>query len=137
MKRELANVAIFGALDGLISVLGVVVALALGHRGLATAVIGLAVASAVGMGAGQALSDDTPTVAEVLAMVGGTVAGTIVPAIPVLCTVGPAGWIATGLISAALAGVAGRMRGKTGITELVVAAAVGATIVVTLLTGAA
>lgn len=81
MHKEETTEAIFGGFDGLTSVLGVIVVMA-SHKGLMPAVVGLAVASAVGMGAGQYLSDPSRRLHLALVMSVATLVGTLLPAIP-------------------------------------------------------
>ncbi len=80
-QRNDISTMIFGAFDGMISVLGVVIILL--HRNphqIVGPVLGLAVASTISMGAGEWLGGSSLRTA--LLMCGATLAGTVVPALP-------------------------------------------------------
>lgn len=86
MTRADAQEAIFGTFDGATSAVGVVGAsvIAGSSRGLIVAAVGLAVASMVGMGAGQWLSDarSAGKMRRAVVMAAATLLGTVVPALP-------------------------------------------------------
>ena len=86
MNREDLAQAVFGAFDGQTSALGVIVPLLSAYHlhTILAAVVGLAVASAVGMGAGEYLSDDTKSAHRAAVMAGATALGTLAPALPFL-----------------------------------------------------
>ena len=80
-----AREAIFGSFDGMTSTLGVVAGL-LATKASASHVvagaIGIAVASTIGMGAGQYLSDGQRNLRKALVMALATLIGSILPAVP-------------------------------------------------------
>lgn len=73
---------IFGVSDGLTSALGVVIPLALAHQSMLAVVAGLAIAAAIGMGAGEWLSDKEGSWRSAIAMALASFVGTMIPAIP-------------------------------------------------------
>lgn len=73
---------IFGCADGITSALGVVLPLALTHQSMFLAVMGLAIASAIGMGGGDYLSDNDGNLRSAIAMAIASAVGTIIPALP-------------------------------------------------------
>lgn len=84
-RSPLLGTAIFGSFDGLTSVLGLVAALFLEPTHvLISGALGLAVASAVGMGAGQYLGDPDRAWGRALLMAASTLAGTVIPVVPFL-----------------------------------------------------
>ena len=83
MTRDDISQAIFGSFDGVISVIGVIVALlARPTPIIVDAAIGLAVASAVGMAAGEYLGDDTRNLRRAFVMGLATIVGTMCPVVP-------------------------------------------------------
>lgn len=142
MKPDV-SAATFGAFDGGTSALGVlaglIVAGAPAHQVL-VAVGGLAVASAIGMAAGDYLS--TRQIRASTVMGGATLVGTVLPALPVVLLPGLAGVVLGAVVMLALGiGIAevrsredGRKRGYA--TTFVVLVAVSAlTVAVSLLLG--
>lgn len=82
-SRVLWSEACFGSFDGMTSVAGVVFALlAKPMSTIVLAAIGLAVASAVGMAAGEWLGDETASLRKALVMGLATAVGTLVPIVP-------------------------------------------------------
>lgn len=80
-KHGLGSQAVFGAFDGMTSVAGVAIGLlALPSASVVSAVIGLAVASSLGMAGGQYESDDRHSIPAALVMGAATCAGTLLPA---------------------------------------------------------
>jgi VIT1/CCC1 family predicted Fe2+/Mn2+ transporter len=73
---------IFGVFDGMTSVVGVIAALAAHAPALVAGAIGLAIASALGMGAGEYLSDGDGSLSAAVAIALATLVGTITPVIP-------------------------------------------------------
>jgi hypothetical protein len=95
--------AVFGAFDGATGAIGVLVGLvAAGAPGrtVLAAAVGLAVAAAAGMGAGDWLSGTPARPSAVLAAATGV--GTILPALPVVLWPGPVGLIGTAVVMVAL-----------------------------------
>ena len=138
MDAERASQAIFGSFDGMVSVLGVIVALTVSPT-LIPAALGLAVASAVGMGAGEYLSDNGRSVGAAGMMAGATLVGTLSPVLPVV--LGAPWWSAIPVVLA-LAALVARQNALTrgprawAETYLLLAIAAGATVALTLATGA-
>ena len=125
---------VFGGFDGLTSAVGLIVALVLSaHTGtLVIAVAGLAVASAVGMGAGEWLGDSESDFGRALVMAAATAVGAFLPAIPFLFLARWPGAVVAMMISLATAVSIGRVRGRgargyvetLGITSVAVALSV-------------
>ena len=93
---------VFGSFDGLVSALGMVLALALTHSpALVTAAVALAVASAASMGAGEWLADTGGSLRRASVMAAATLAGSITPALPFIVGGGPAAFVACGLLTGA------------------------------------
>jgi VIT1/CCC1 family predicted Fe2+/Mn2+ transporter len=83
MTRDDISQAIFGSFDGVVSVIGVMVALlARPTPIIVEASVGLAAASAVGMMAGEYLGDDTRNVRRAVVMGVATIVGTMCPVVP-------------------------------------------------------
>jgi len=83
MTRDDVSQAIFGSFDGVVSVIGIIVALlARPTPIMVEAAIGLAAASAVGMAAGEYLGDDTRNLRRAAVMGVATVVGTMCPVVP-------------------------------------------------------
>lgn len=87
-----SGIAIFGILDGLVSVLGVILGLlATSPHTIVRAAVGLAAASSASMGAGEYLGDANRSVGRAARMAGATLIGTLAPIVPfVLLPKGPA-----------------------------------------------
>lgn len=143
-KESRVETAVFGSFDGLISAIGVIVALgAMNQNALLVAIAGLAVASGVGMAAGEWLSSTKCSIANALVMGIATIAGTIAPAIPffifpiVIATLVSV-VIAIGL-GVAIAKYRSPDRGNRAYVETmsILAMAVGLTAIVSQITGAA
>lgn len=128
--------AIFGLFDGTVSVLGVILGLAVASpHVVVSAAVGLAVASSVGMGAGQYLGDRSRRIHLALVMAGATVVGTLAPLLPFAFARGSAailGALAVGCVAAALIGRARRRMLETFVVFVV---AMGATIGASVLLG--
>jgi VIT1/CCC1 family predicted Fe2+/Mn2+ transporter len=83
VTRDDVSQAIFGSFDGVVSVIGVMVALlARPTPIIVEAAVGLAAASAVGMAAGEYLGDVTRNLRRAAVMGGATVVGTMCPVLP-------------------------------------------------------
>jgi VIT1/CCC1 family predicted Fe2+/Mn2+ transporter len=83
VTRDDVSQAIFGSFDGVVSVIGVIVALlARPSPIIVEAAVGLAAASAIGMAAGEYLGDDTRNLRRALVMGLATVIGTMAPVVP-------------------------------------------------------
>jgi VIT1/CCC1 family predicted Fe2+/Mn2+ transporter len=83
VTREDVSEAIFGSFDGVVSVIGVIVALLAGPTAIMVdAAIGLAAASAVGMAAGEYLGDHTRNLRKAGVMGVATIVGTMCPVVP-------------------------------------------------------
>lgn len=99
-ERRAALVApsVFGAFDGVVTMLGAVFGLAAHPHALVTASVGLAAAGAVSMAGGQFLSDNEHGLASSAAIGVATGAGTLTPALPYMFTGGfPAGVVCAAL----------------------------------------
>lgn len=140
-KSSLLSSATFGSFDGMTSVAGIVFALA--NKGLnviVLAAIGLAVASAVGMAAGEYLGDSTKRHAYLRSAVMGlsTAVGTLVPTIPFFVFASKTlAFAFAGMLALILTTIIGHVRAQ-GIrgyvqTYAILTAAIGATVVVSLL----
>lgn len=102
MKSDDVRQVIFGTFDGLTTAVGVVFAAAITSANVVAVILGLAIAAAVSMAAGEWLSDDETDGANTRrAVVMGlsTLGASIVPALPFFVTRG----IPAGLVAAALA----------------------------------
>jgi hypothetical protein len=114
LKPGLARPAIFGSFDGTATLLGVVLYLLLTHPALIfpTAVSG-ALSSAVSMGGGEWLSDDTDNgFAASAVMALATFAGAILPAVPFAFSTGPGAIGAFGMICLGIGAVVALLRAK-------------------------
>lgn len=143
MKAQQSE-AVFGAFDGMTSLLGLLAGALVAHastHALLLEVLGLAVASAVGMAAGDYLSGKS--LALSLVMGAATLLGSVLPAVPVLVLHGATGQACGVVVALSLAAViaevrsreTGRARGylSTGIVLILTA---GLSIAVALLAGA-
>lgn len=114
MDRSVVGEAIFGASDGLLTSLGVVLALqhAPHHLILVTAMC-VSLTGALSMGVGTLLEDDRHGPKEALAMGGATAFGTFIPIVPIL--VFPLGFalLTTAILSLLMVGVIAKVRGGT------------------------
>jgi hypothetical protein len=91
---------VFGAFDGLTSLVGVLAGLLAAHTPPLTvlaATVGLAIASAVGMASGDYLSAGSPRGAAVMG--GATLAGSAAPAVPVALLPGWPGLTVAGVLA--------------------------------------
>jgi VIT1/CCC1 family predicted Fe2+/Mn2+ transporter len=83
VTREDVSEAIFGSFDGVVSVIGVIVALLAGPTAIMVdAAVGLAAASAVGMAAGEYLGDPARSLRKAGVMGLATIVGTLCPVVP-------------------------------------------------------
>jgi len=106
MGEKEPSPAVFGAFDGMTSVIGVIVALlSASPSSVVKAVIGLAVASAVGMAAGEYLGDPDRSLRNAAVMGGATLVGTLLPAIPFFLTSGHVAQVLGGLIAVGMCAV--------------------------------
>lgn len=139
-KRGLLSGATFGSFDGMTSVAGIVFALASKSTStIVLAAIGLAVASCVGMAAGEYLGDSGGTGKGLRAAVmgGATTFGTLVPALPfILFSSKATAFAVAGILALILTTGIGRVRnqGVKGylLTYGIMAAAILATVGVSL-----
>jgi VIT1/CCC1 family predicted Fe2+/Mn2+ transporter len=130
---RLAGTAVFGASDGLISILGVVLFIASRQPDLVfpVAVMG-AVSASYSMGAGEFLGQQETDWPSVPAMAAATFAGSVLPAAPYLWSRGWAALAQSGAVCVLVAFAVGRMRSwrKHKYLETVLVLAVGITITV-------
>jgi hypothetical protein len=105
--------AVFGSFDGCTSVAGVLGAVGTHPHLLLAPVIGLAVASAVGMGAGEWLSETKTHWSVVVMMALATLTGTILPALPMLIWAGFGPVVVAIVLGLIMAIMIGRIRSKT------------------------
>lgn len=106
--------AIFGSYDGLISVIGVIVGLLSSSRHTILAgAIGLAVASAVSMGAGEYLGDEGRNYRRAGIMAAATLIGTLVPIIPFLLFAKTTAIVGAAILALILAGWISWVRSKS------------------------
>jgi hypothetical protein len=116
MTRADAQEAIFGTFDGATSAVGVVGASVIAGvpaSSLIVAAVGLAVASMVGMGAGQWLSDTTPAgrIRRAVVMAAATLVGSLLPVVPFIVGGGrTANSAAAAIITLGVGGVIAELR---------------------------
>ena len=103
----------FGSFDGATSVAGILGAVGIHPRLLIAPVVGLAVASAVGMGAGEWLSEGKTDWPVVGVMALATLFGTIIPALPMLFINGSTGVILAIVFGLCIALAIGHLRAET------------------------
>lgn len=131
---HLVSRAVFGLFDGVTGCIGVLAGLIVAHATptaiLATAA-GLAVAAAVGMAFGEALSGGSYAQAAVMGVA--TLAGSLAPALPVAMFYGATGYTVAGILVVAVAVVIAEVRTPprivaylTTFTTLAVASALSA-----------
>lgn len=84
MEKEETREVVFGTFDGATSAIGVVGAAVISgnYTGLTTLLVGLAVAAAASMGAGEWLQDPGRSMRRALIMGLATLAGSLIPVIP-------------------------------------------------------
>lgn len=137
-KTGIISQFLFGSFDGTVSVLGVIIGLAAASSGkIVAAAIGLAAAAAISMGFGEFLGDNKSSILQAITMGIATLFGTLVPILPfIFLSKTPAFYLA-GALTLLLGIVIGYFRDKgwKGYiqTILMLIAAVGITIAVTLL----
>jgi len=136
--EERVRATVFGTFDGATSSFGVTFALFAQHQPpgvFLAAVLGLAIASAAGMGGGEAASSGgTSMVRQALLMAASTVFGVLVVAVPFFLLSGVAALVASLVLAVALgSAIAERRRADLGrraaytLTFAVLAAAIGVT----------
>lgn len=141
LKSELTGDFIFGSMDGLVSVFGVIIGLAAATKlKIVDASIGLAAASAISMAFGEYLGDAKKSVNRAVIMGVATLFGTLVPILPLVFLPKLAGFIVCGVMTVpfgALVGAAER-KGRKGYvqTYVMLYTAILVTVIVSLLTGA-
>lgn len=106
--------AVFGAFDGLVTILGALFALAAHPHALVISGVGLAAAGAVSMGGGQWLSDNENGWRASLAIGVTTGAGTMVPVLPYAVSSGVAAAVASGALCLVAAGVVSWLKTTDG-----------------------
>lgn len=111
---KLIKPAVFGAFDGLVTILGALFALATHPHALVVSGIGLAAAGAVSMGGGQWLSDNENGWRASLAIGVTTGVGTLVPVAPYAVASGVAAGVASGVLCLAAAGVVSWLKTTDG-----------------------
>jgi hypothetical protein len=128
--------AVFGSFDGMTSVLGVIAGL-LGRprHVIIAAAVGLAVASAVGMGAGEYLGDRDRSLRMAAVMAVATAVGTLLPVVPLLALPKLAGEIGAALVAVGLTVVIACYRRRWVETFGVLAVVAAATAAVAVVTG--
>jgi VIT1/CCC1 family predicted Fe2+/Mn2+ transporter len=114
MTRDDVSQAIFGSFDGVISVIGVMVALlARPTPIIVEAAVGLAAASAVGMMAGEYLGDDTRSLRRAIVMGVATIVGTMCPVVPFMLLAKEAAIIVAAVLVLAISLAIARARAQT------------------------
>jgi hypothetical protein len=112
VKREDASEAIFGASDGLVACLGIVLAESTqGRHAVLLAAVGLLVAEGLGMAVSDYLSDNGRGLRGAAVMGTSTSATIVLPALPWLAIAGGIAVAASSLLGLALAVAIGRLRG--------------------------
>lgn len=107
---------ILGAADGVTSIAGVVAGGAashVGHAALGLVAIGGALAATVSMAGSELLSEDATDWRAVRAMAIGTLAGSALPAIPLLLLGGIVAWAALVAVSVSIGLAVGVVRART------------------------
>lgn len=113
-SSRLLSPAIFGASDGVTSLVGVLLTLA-GHPAqILPAALGLAVAGGVGMAAGSWLSRDSGAGLAASGVIGvATAVGTLLPALPYVLLGGVAAMAASGAVLVALGALITAVRARS------------------------
>jgi VIT1/CCC1 family predicted Fe2+/Mn2+ transporter len=144
VTREDLSQAIFGSFDGVVSVIGIMVALlARPTPIIIEAAIGLAAASAVGMAAGEYLGDDGRSLRKALVMGAATIVGTLCPVVPFMVLAKDAAIVVAVVLVLAISTVIARSRAEGSSARAYVETfgvllfAAGITALVSWLTGAA
>jgi len=113
VTRDDISQAIFGSFDGVVSVIGVMVALlARPTPILVEAAVGLAAASAVGMAAGEYLGDATRNLRRAAVMGIATVVGTMCPVVPFMLLAKDTAIVVTVVLVAAMSLAIARARAQ-------------------------
>lgn len=110
---------VFGAADGVVLALGLVVSLTGQPHALVHAAIGAGLAELVGMSAGCYLSDSGGGIWPALANGGAALGACVVPALPYLFAHGPAALIPSLALVAIAAGVISWLRPEKGLLAVV------------------
>jgi VIT1/CCC1 family predicted Fe2+/Mn2+ transporter len=144
MTRDDVSQAIFGSFDGVVSVIGIMVALlARPTPILVDAAIGLAAASAVGMAAGEYLGDRERSLRKASVMGLATIVGTLCPVVPFMLLPREPAMVGSAVLVLVISFVIARSRatvapGRAYLETFgVLFAAAGITALVSWLTGAA
>jgi VIT1/CCC1 family predicted Fe2+/Mn2+ transporter len=144
MTRDDITQAIFGSFDGVVSVIGVMVALLARLTPIIVeAAVGLAAASAVGMAAGEYLGDDTRNFRPAMVMGAATMVGTMCPVVPFMLFAKQLAIVVAVVLVLAISLAIARLRAQTSATRAyaetfgVLFLAAGVTAVVSWLTGSA
>jgi len=101
--RKLIRPAVFGAFDGLVTVLGAVFQLAHDPRAMWLTTVGLAIGGVISMGGGEWLSDSEHGLFASLTIGSTTGLGTILPALPYVVVHGWAGVVLSSVLCLAAA----------------------------------
>lgn len=141
---RLIRPAVFGAFDGLVTVLGAVFQLAHDPKAMWTTAIGLAVGGTISMGGGEWLSDSEHGLGSSLVIGATTGLGTVLPALPYVAVHGRAGVVLSCLLCLATAtgiawarvGPSKTLRRALAETHGVLAVAAGLTLLAAWATGA-
>jgi VIT1/CCC1 family predicted Fe2+/Mn2+ transporter len=144
VTRDDVSQAIFGSFDGVVSVIGIIVALlARPTPIIIEAAIGLAAASAVGMAAGEYLGDHARSIRKAAVMGAATIVGTMCPVVPFMVLPKRSAIIVAVLLVLAISLVIARSRAEGSSARAYVETfgvlffAAGVTAAVSWLTGAA
>lgn len=129
-SNGLARPAVFGGFDGMASLLGVVIYLAMTHPVLIfPAAASGAISSAVSMGGGEWLSDNEHGLGASLVMAAATFCGALLPALPFAFTTGPAAIAECAVICLGIAVTVAALRPNRGL-GLALAETIGILVVV-------
>lgn len=101
--RKLVRPAVFGAFDGLVTVLGAVFQLAHDPKAMWLTTVGLAIGGTVSMGGGEWLSDSEHGLGSSLVIGSTTGLGTVLPALPYVVVHGWAGVVLSSLLCLSVA----------------------------------
>lgn len=120
------SAAVLGSADGVTSIAGVIAggaAAHVSHVALGVTALGGALAATVSMGGAEMLAQDATDWPAVAAMGVGTLAGSAVPALPLLVASGAVAWAVIVAVSLAFGVVVGAVRARTTGRAFAVAAA--------------
>ena len=104
-EQAVTRAAVFGAFDGVVTVLGVLFALAGHPHQLVAASVGLAVSGAVSMGGGEWLSDSEHGLGAAVVIGATTGVGTLVPVAPYAVWRGAVAAVCSAVLCLAVAGL--------------------------------